>query len=168
MSTAPKFRAETLSVVYLVMAEGRVKDVLAQAADEALHDDYRKGVAHENDPVGAARRQGEGQQHAGDNSGKVAHRGLFPHDKVHQQLGHNAARRRDDGQDQGAQAEEHDPGYERGYEGYEHVQHGPLRRVAAADVGCGGHGQVHYLFPSFSSFLPALKVSTRGRRPGHT
>ena len=73
----------------------------------------------------------------------------------------NAARK-------GAQAEEHDPGDERGDEGYEHVQHRPLRSVAAADVGCGGDSQIHFLLPSFSSFLPALKVSTRGRRPGQT
>ena len=87
----------------------RIEYVLAQAAHEALDDDDRKGVAYQHDPVGAAGGQREGQQHAGDDGRKGRPRRAFPHDEVHDQLRHDAASRRDDGQHERAQAEEHDP-----------------------------------------------------------
>ena len=153
---------ETLNL--LEVTEGR----LPQAADEALHHDDGQGVARDERPVGAAVRHGEGQQHAGDNGGEVAHGDRAAHDKADEGLAHDAGRHGDDGEDERPFAVEVHRRDEGRGQRYQHVQHEPAGVIFAADMGRGGNSEIHAHFPPFSMCFACTKVSVSGSLPGQT
>lgn len=126
--------------------QGRVHEVLANAAEQLLHHDHGEEIADQNTPVRNRHRTNEGQQHTGDHGGQIVHRGIQVHELPVTPLEEHAARHADQRDHQRPEAEEIHAAAEGREQGDQHVPHDRPGGHGGMGVGRAGNGQLVEIF----------------------